>query len=131
MNWKFIGRARELAALEEQYQAPESNFVPVYGRRRVGKSELILHFTKERPCLYFVGRQAPTALQIREFLQTAARALNEPLLARAEITDWRTALSEVVQRWRGPGKLILGSSHCPRRRASPCGIATSPVNTAA
>ena len=42
MNWKFIGRARELAALEEQYRDPESNFIPIYGRRRVGKSELIL-----------------------------------------------------------------------------------------
>ena len=107
MSWKFIGRARELAALEQQYQESESNFVPVYGRRRVGKSELILQFKKERPCIYFVGKQAPAALQVQEFLRTAARALNEPLLAKAAISDWRSSLSEVVHRWRGPGKLIL------------------------
>jgi AAA+ ATPase superfamily predicted ATPase len=107
MSWTFIGRARELAALEEQYREPEANFIPIYGRRRVGKSELILHFKKERPGVYFVGKQAPAALQVREFLRTAARALNEPLLARADITDWKVSLSEVVQRWRGPGKLIL------------------------
>ena len=97
----------KLAALEKQYREPESNFIPVYGRRRVGKSELILHFKKGRPCVYFVGKQAPTALQVREFLRTASRALNEPLLAKADITDWKASLSEVVQRWRGPGKLIL------------------------
>src|SRR5665647_812589 len=107
MSWTFIGRARELAALEEQYREPEANFIPIYGRRRVGKSELILHFKKERPGIYFVGKQAPTALQVREFLRTAARALNEPLLAKADISDWKTSLSEVGQRWRGPGKLIL------------------------
>src|SRR2546422_895286 len=92
---------RELAALEGQYREPESNFIPVYGRRRVGKSELILHFKKDRPGIYFVGKQAPAALQVREFLRTAAKALNEPLLAKADITDWRSSLSEVVQRWRG------------------------------
>src|SRR5256885_1764458 len=59
MNWKFIGRTRELAALEEQYQQPESNFIPIYGRRRVGKSELILRFKGERPGIYFVGSQKP------------------------------------------------------------------------
>src|SRR5438552_6459705 len=107
MSWKFIGRARELAALEEQYRDTESNFIPIYGRRRVGKSELILHFKRNRACIYFVGKQAPAALQVQEFLRTAARSLNEPLLARADITDWKASLSEVVQRWRGPGKLIL------------------------
>src|SRR5207245_2917825 len=68
MNWKFIGRTRELAALEEQYQQPESNFIPIYGRRRVGKSELILRFKGERPGIYFVGKQAPAALQIHEVM---------------------------------------------------------------
>jgi len=107
MSWKFIGRARELAALESQYRSPESNFIPVYGRRRVGKSELILHFRGGRPGIYFVGKQAPTAFQVREFLRTAAVALNEPLLATTDFSDWKTALSQVVQRWHGPEKLIL------------------------
>ncbi len=107
MSWKFIGRARELAALDRQYQQPESNLIPVYGRRRVGKSELILRFQRGRPAIYFVGKQATTALQVREFLRTAAKALAEPLLAKADLTDWRSALTEVVRRWRGAGKLIL------------------------
>lgn len=107
MSWKFIGRARELATLEQQYREPESNFIPVYGRRRVGKSELILHFKRDRPCVYCVGKQAPAALQVREFLRTAAKALKEPLLEKAHLPDWKGALSEVIRRWRGPGKLIL------------------------
>src|SRR5205823_2776544 len=77
------------------------------GRRRVGKSELVLHFKQDRPGIYFVGKQAPAALQLREFLRTAALALEEPLLATASLSDWRQALSEVVRRWRGRGKLIL------------------------
>jgi AAA+ ATPase superfamily predicted ATPase len=43
-----VGRERELDALEKQYLLPESNLIPIYGRRRVGKSELILHFKGNR-----------------------------------------------------------------------------------
>src|SRR2546425_3282374 len=107
MNWKFIGRTRELAALEEQYQQPESNFIPIYGRRRVGKSELILRFKGERLGIYFVGKQAPAALQIHEFLLAASKCHNDPLLASVSNLNWRTALSEAVRRWRGPRKLVL------------------------
>lgn len=38
----FIGRSRELAALGNAYASNRTEFIPVYGRRRVGKSELIL-----------------------------------------------------------------------------------------
>ena len=38
----FVGRRAELAALEKHYRARRSTMVPVYGRRRVGKTELLL-----------------------------------------------------------------------------------------
>ena len=38
---KIIGRKRELQQLEEAYKAEESQFVVVYGRRRVGKTFLV------------------------------------------------------------------------------------------
>ncbi len=106
-KWNFIGRERELGELDKQYLSSESNLVPIYGRRRVGKSELIIHFKGDRPGIYFVGKQAPSALQIQEFLLTASRAIGQPLLAKAQISDWRTALSETVRAWTKPQKLIL------------------------
>ena len=35
----FIGRERELQVLAHAWQEPRSAFIPIYGRRRVGKSE--------------------------------------------------------------------------------------------
>ncbi len=104
---EFIGRQEELGALEAAHAAPGSAFVPIYGRRRVGKSELILHFMKGRPGVYFVGKKAPVALQVREFLQEAAAVLEEPLLATFPAESWAEALDAVLSRWRGEGKLIL------------------------
>lgn len=104
---RFVGRRRELRALEDAYAGSDSAFVPIYGRRRVGKSELILRFLENKPGVYFLGKKAPAGMQIREFLQEAAAVLEEPLLARIEVADWRGALDAVLSRWNRPGKLIL------------------------
>jgi AAA+ ATPase superfamily predicted ATPase len=101
----FVGRTAELAALGKQYAGAEGALVPIYGRRRVGKSELIRHFLKGKRALYHVGKTAPGGLQLKEFLVDAARTLDEPLLAHLPTNDWRTALETVVA--KAKGKLVL------------------------
>ena len=107
LDGEFIGRSAELATLEAAYHDKDSAFIPIYGRRRVGKSELILHFLRNKPGLYHVGKLAPSGLQLRELLVDAARVVGEPLLARLTTEDWRLALDTVVDRWRGPRRLVL------------------------
>lgn len=102
----FVGRAAELAVLEAQWKARGSAFVPIYGRRRIGKSELILHFLRDKRGIYHLGKVAPAALQLREFLEEAARVLDEPLLARLPATDWRSAL-DAVETAAKDGKLVI------------------------
>lgn len=105
---EFFGRSRELAVLEAAWRAPGGVMLPVYGRRRVGKSELIVRFQKgKQGAVYFMGKRAPAELQIREFLETAAGALGEPLLAAHPAAGWAEALRLVEDRWKGKGKLIL------------------------
>ena len=94
----FIGREAELAMLEQAWDKRGSAFIPIYGRRRVGKSELILRFLRGKRAIYHLGKVAPAALQIREFLVEASRALGEPLLASLAVTDWRAAFDAVETR---------------------------------
>jgi len=101
----FVGRTAELAVLGKQYASPTGALVPIYGRRRVGKSELIRQFLRGKRALYHVGKTAPGALQLKEFLADAARTLDEPLLAHLPANDWRTALATVVA--KAKGKLVL------------------------
>lgn len=105
--YPFIGRAAELRVLEESFRAHAGAFVPIYGRRRIGKSELILHFLRGKRALYHVGKQAPPALQIREFLCEAARVEGEPLLARLPAESWRAALEAIEERAPKGEKLVL------------------------
>ncbi|HTJ84877.1 MAG TPA: ATP-binding protein [Polyangiaceae bacterium] len=103
----FVGRAAELAVLERELERRGGAFVPVYGRRRVGKSELILHFLSRHRGIYHVGKEAPATLQVQELLDAASVALDEPLLRELRARDWRAALVAIEERFRGPGKLVL------------------------
>jgi AAA+ ATPase superfamily predicted ATPase len=104
---EFHGRHRELKALQEAWSSGRSGFIPIYGRRRVGKSELIVRFMDEKPGLYFVGKRAPGQTQLAEFLAAAARALKEPLLAKTQVVGWKDAFELVAQRAPKDGKFIL------------------------
>ena len=106
----FIGRDAELRLLAQAFESRRSALIPIYGRRRVGKSELILQFMADKAGVYYLGQQAPAGLQVREFLVEAGHALDMPLLAELRADDWRQALLTAVGQWAAahPGsKLVL------------------------
>lgn len=51
----FIGRERELAALDKLYSSNKFEFAVIYGRRRVGKTALINRFIDDKKVIYFMG----------------------------------------------------------------------------
>lgn len=52
---EIIGRTEEQAALDEYVHSDESEFVAIYGRRRVGKTFLIKKFFKENFTFFITG----------------------------------------------------------------------------
>lgn len=103
----FVGRERELEVLETAWASSKGAFVPVYGRRRIGKSTLLLRFLEKKRGLYHVGKVAPAELQIRELLQTAAEVLKQPLLAQLTVTTWKAAFEHLEQAWPKGERLVL------------------------
>ncbi len=53
MIMKFINRKRELEFLNKAFASKQAELIILYGRRRVGKTELLLHFAKGKPYVYF------------------------------------------------------------------------------
>lgn len=54
----FIGRERELAALNKLYASDKFEFVVIYGRRRVGKTALISRFIEDKNAIYLWALRA-------------------------------------------------------------------------
>ncbi len=51
----FIGREKELTALNNLYASDKFEFAVIYGRRRVGKTALINQFIDDKKSIYFMG----------------------------------------------------------------------------
>jgi len=63
---KFFGRQREVDELNGTLKQPGAQFILVYGRRRVGKTTLILEWAHQtgRPLIYWVAtRDTPTMVR--------------------------------------------------------------------
>ena len=58
-NTAFVGRERELAKLNNMYSSPKQSVALIYGRRRVGKSELIKQSIQnyDRDAVYYECKQ--------------------------------------------------------------------------
>ncbi len=50
----FINRKKELEALGAAYKDSKAQFIVIYGKRRVGKTELVKQFFKNIPHIYFL-----------------------------------------------------------------------------
>jgi hypothetical protein len=51
----FINRNAELANLEARYRSERAELFVLYGRRRVGKTELLRHFCADKPHVFFIA----------------------------------------------------------------------------
>lgn len=69
---EFVDRITELAELNALLQRPGAQFITVYGRRRVGKTTLLLYWAQQAgwPYLYWVARHG-TADAVRHSLASA------------------------------------------------------------
>lgn len=68
MKQNIIGREREIERLEQYMQSPKSEFVALYGRRRVGKTFLVKELLEGQFSFRITGREkATTQEQLANF----------------------------------------------------------------
>lgn len=85
---EFIDRQEEMAALEAEYRRKEAAFVVLYGRRRVGKSELLKEFIRNKRALYYLATEESEVENRESFQTVAAEMLDIPLLESAPFKRW-------------------------------------------
>jgi len=103
---QFVDRLRELEALDQRYATEQAELIVVYGRRRVGKTELIRQFCHDKPHVYFEAAQVTDPDNLRHFVEQAGRATGEALLQDAVFEEWEPPL-EYLARLAATQRLIL------------------------
>jgi hypothetical protein len=84
----FINREKELTFLEERWRESKAQFVVLWGKRRVGKTELVRQFVKNKPHVYFLSESTNEMEQLKRFSQALNRFFHEPLLETRGFTGW-------------------------------------------
>ncbi len=119
---QFINRSEEMARLGRLVERREGGLAVVYGRRRLGKTRLLLEWVERNAGLYAVADLSSAEIQRRYFAEAVASRL--PGFADVEYRDWQVLLSRLASEakragWRGPvvfdelPYLVLASPELP------------------
>jgi len=95
---KFIDRERELEFLERAYSSNRAEFLVVYGRRRIGKTELLLHFARDKPHVYFLATERPYRDNLRELQRLLSEFLGDRLFGKIAFEDIDELLMAFAER---------------------------------
>jgi AAA+ ATPase superfamily predicted ATPase len=93
----FFNRIDELAALSDNWTANAARFFVIWGRRRVGKTELLTHFSADKRALYFEATEGVLADQLGDLSAELARVSGNELLRAQPVTSWDAALVAIEQ----------------------------------
>jgi len=85
---KFINRTKELAALNEKWEAKTSQLFIIYGKRRVGKTELVKQFLKDKPSIYFLADKRNHIDQLKELGRVIGSYFDDKILVKNGFQDW-------------------------------------------
>lgn len=97
-NPKFIGRKKELEKLSLIASATEAAILIVYGRRRIGKTELLEQAFRTRNVLKFEGIEGFTEeKQIEQTMLQLSRYVGDPLLAKVKLASWTESLLAIAR----------------------------------
>lgn len=103
----FIGREAELKFLHDKYSEKSGQLVVLYGRRRVGKTETLREFCKDKPHIFYSCTQSTDKVQLAKF---SKQLLKEDIPAKqyiSEFTDWEKAFRSILELPYGDKKKLL------------------------
>ena len=104
---QFIDRDKELRWLEKTHKETHNSFLIVYGRRRVGKTELIKYFSKDKPHVYFLAGTKFDKENIADLQNIMGDFLKDKLFKRIEFSGWEELFKEFIKKIEGPILFII------------------------
>ncbi len=100
MSLKFIDRKEELKFLEKRYNKKDFEFFVIYGRRRIGKTELIKQFIINKNYIYLVCDKGGLKRNIVRFKTKIAEYFNEPVIETNDLEEIFSYISNKTKKQR-------------------------------
>lgn len=102
----LVDREQEMQFLNDEYNRKGSSFVVLYGRRRVGKTELCATFMRGKNALYFLVTEESELQNRSAFKDIVADFCDNELLKHSKVDGWEILFKTLLSKNNGE-KLIL------------------------
>ena len=99
---RFINRTKELENLNEKWNTKRAQFFVIYGKRRVGKTELVKQFLANKPSIYFLADKRNHIDQLKELGRVVGNFFNDAILVRNGFSDWLEFFKYISEKETGP-----------------------------
>lgn len=100
----FVNRTVELARLQARYESTRAELFVLYGRRRVGKTELLREFCRDKPHLFFVATLSSDADQLAAFSQLIWQYTHAEVDDAFSFPSWEAAFKALIDL---PGRPVV------------------------
>lgn len=104
---KFINRDNEIRFLEERYNSKNSEFIVIYGRRRIGKTELLHQFSGNKKRIYFCADMTSSEDQLQMFSDKVFEYSEEKNLLGTTFPSWENAFIHIAELARKKKLLLI------------------------
>ncbi len=94
----FINRQDELNNLDKLWMRDKAEFVVIYGRRRIGKTELIKQFIKDKPAIYYFARLESEKDQLDRISATFSEFFSDLVIKKSPLTAWDAVFEYLYQK---------------------------------
>ncbi|WP_297477219.1 ATP-binding protein [Thermococcus sp.] len=98
----FVDREGELTFMGELWKRNNS-FLPIYGRRRVGKTRLVKEFIKDKPAVYHLARNSTYLDNLRDFAGAVLERYPSPYLTPESFSSF----ADVFRYLSEKGKVVV------------------------
>jgi AAA+ ATPase superfamily predicted ATPase len=95
---EFINREKELAFLEGKWKEQRAQLIVLWGKRRIGKTELVKQFIKDKPHVYFLAESTSELEQLKRFSFAIGQFFKESLLETRGFGEWEESFRYVKEK---------------------------------
>lgn len=103
---KFINRISEMKVLERFYNEPGFRFLPIYGKRRIGKTQLVKQFISDKNHLYFLSDRVAEGEQLKRISELLGEKFKDRIFKENGAKNWYQIFDFLKTRADGK-KLVL------------------------
>ena len=103
----FIDRKIELDLLDQRYRSNQAELFVLYGRRRVGKTELLRAFCADKPHIFFIATLSSDSEQLATFSQQVYGFTHTEAPSGFTFPSWEAAFQALIELPMQPKPIIV------------------------